>query len=54
MTKHILKIGIVVFSILTTSCNKWLDLSPQDGITKQEFWKTKEDVKAALNLFFCS
>jgi hypothetical protein len=54
MTKHILKIGIVVFSILTTSCNKWLDLSPQDGITKQEFWKTKEDVKAALNGIYSS
>jgi len=31
-----------------TSCNKFLDLSPQDGITKQEFWKSKEDVKAAV------
>ncbi|MEJ2883190.1 RagB/SusD family nutrient uptake outer membrane protein [Pedobacter sp. GR22-6] len=31
-----------------SSCNKFLDLSPQDGITKQEFWRTKEDVKAAV------
>jgi hypothetical protein len=30
------------------SCSKWLDLQPQDGITKDEFWKTKEDVRAAL------
>ena len=34
--------------ILTTSCEKWLDLKPQDGIIKQNFWKTKEDVKAAV------
>ena len=30
------------------SCSKWLDLQPQDGITRSEFWKTKEDVRAAL------
>lgn len=34
--------------ILSTSCNKYLDLQPQDGITKAKFWKTKEDVKAAV------
>lgn len=34
--------------ILTTSCEKWLDLKPQDGIIRQNFWKTKEDVKAAV------
>lgn len=30
------------------SCSKWLDLQPQDGITRSEFWQTKEDVRAAL------
>jgi hypothetical protein len=34
--------------MLTTSCEKWLDLKPQDGIIRQNFWKTKEDVKAAV------
>lgn len=34
--------------MLTTSCSKWLELKPQDGIIKQNFWKTKEDVKAAV------
>ncbi|WP_293882901.1 MULTISPECIES: RagB/SusD family nutrient uptake outer membrane protein [unclassified Sphingobacterium] len=39
---------IAAGSILLNSCNKWLDLQPQDGITRAEFWKTKEDVHAAL------
>jgi starch-binding outer membrane protein, SusD/RagB family len=30
------------------SCKKWLDLQPQDGITGAEFWKTKEQVQAAV------
>jgi hypothetical protein len=34
--------------MLTSSCSKWLDLKPQDGIIRQNFWKTKEDVKAAV------
>ena len=37
-----------------TGCKKWLDLKPQDGIIKEEFWKTKEQVKACCiwYLFF--
>lgn len=30
------------------SCKKWLDLKPQDGITGADYWKTKEQVQAAL------
>ncbi len=30
------------------SCKKYLDLQPQDGITGAEFWKTKEQVQAAV------
>lgn len=30
------------------SCKKWLDLQPQDGLTGAEFWKTKEQVQAAV------
>ena len=29
-------------------CKKYLDLQPLDGIIKQEFWKTKEQVKASV------
>ena len=38
---------VVVFSSLS-SCKKWLDLQPQDGITGAEFWKTKEQVQASV------
>jgi len=55
MTKKIFQTAfILVVLFCSTSCNKWLDLQPQDGITKQEFWKTKEDVKAALNGIYSS
>jgi hypothetical protein len=38
--------GVLVIS--TTSCKKWLDLKPQDGIVREEFWQTKEQVNAAV------
>jgi len=46
------KISIYVFCLSMllpgVSCNKYLDLEPQDGITNTEFWKTKEQVHAAV------
>lgn len=36
------------------SCKKWLDLKPQDGIVKDEFWKTKEQVAAAVTGIYAS
>jgi starch-binding outer membrane protein, SusD/RagB family len=40
--------GLLLALTFATSCNKWLELAPQDGITRQEYWKTKEDINAAL------
>ena len=31
-----------------SSCNKWLELKPQDGIVGAEFWLTKEQVQSAV------
>lgn len=45
---------IAWISMLVCSCDKWLDLQPQDGITQAEFWKTKEDVRAALTGIYSS
>ncbi|MCX6335084.1 MAG: RagB/SusD family nutrient uptake outer membrane protein [Bacteroidia bacterium] len=39
---------IVLAVMLGTSCEKWLDLKPEDGIIRQNFWKTKEDVKSSV------
>ena len=41
--------GILLLLLITTgSCKKWLTLQPQDGITRQEFWKTKEQIQSAV------
>jgi hypothetical protein len=36
------------------SCKKWLELKPQDGIVREEFWKTKEQVDAAVTGIYAS
>lgn len=43
-----IKFSLLLMVLAGTSCNKWLDLQPQDGITGAEFWKTKEQVHAAV------
>ena len=49
MIQKIKYLMLLLFAVmLTTSCNQWLDLKPQDGIIRQNFWKTKEDVKSAV------
>ncbi|MEJ6979476.1 RagB/SusD family nutrient uptake outer membrane protein [Pedobacter sp. P351] len=49
MIKNIIyKITIVLFIISSSSCNKWLELEPQDGLIRQEYWKTKEQVESAV------
>jgi hypothetical protein len=48
MKKTILYTLMLLLLLPATSCKKWLDLKPQDGIVKEEFWKTKEQVKAAV------
>ena len=34
--------------LMQFSCNEWLDLQPPGGLTRDEFWKTKEDVESVL------
>ncbi len=46
--KIILKISCLTLLLTAISCNKWLDLQPEDGITGAEFWQTKEQVGAAV------
>jgi hypothetical protein len=48
MRKRFLYILIAVTTLISAGCKKWLDLKPQDGIIKEEFWKTKEQVGAAV------
>lgn len=48
MKKISLIILILLGSLLFNSCDKWLYLEPEDGIILQDFWKSKEDVHAAV------
>ena len=41
-------LAIFTLFIAVTSCDDYLDLRPQDGIIREEFWKTKEDIQAAV------
>lgn len=48
--------GIILFALvsLTSSCKKWLTLQPQDGIIRQEYWQTKEQVQSAVTGCYAS
>jgi starch-binding outer membrane protein, SusD/RagB family len=41
---------IVLFLIITFqfSCESWMELIPPQGLIREEFWKTKEDVEAVV------
>lgn len=49
-----IKIAFLLVLLSGVSCNKWLDLEPLDGITGAEFWKTKEQVQAAVTGAYAS
>jgi hypothetical protein len=36
------------------SCKKWLSLKPQNGIVREDFWQTKEQVDAAVTGIYAS
>lgn len=46
----LLAIPMITFN----SCSDWLDLEPGDGVARTEYWRTKEDVKSALNGIYIS
>ena len=45
---------MAVGAVGVSSCNKWLELKPQDGIIRQEFWQTKEQVQSAVTGMYAS
>lgn len=38
----------IMFVSVSTSCNKWLELKPGDGLVKQDYWSTKEQLQSAV------
>ncbi|NGM64589.1 RagB/SusD family nutrient uptake outer membrane protein [Sphingobacterium sp. SGR-19] len=54
---HIFKksISVLALALLSfSSCNKWLELKPQEGVVAEDYWKTKEQVRAAVNGLYIS
>ena len=47
MKYKLILIGTLIFFSFN-SCTDWLDLTPPDGLVKDEFWKSKEDIEAVL------
>jgi starch-binding outer membrane protein, SusD/RagB family len=43
--KHIL---IILILIIQASCSEWIELIPPEGLIREEFWQTKEDVEAVV------
>jgi hypothetical protein len=39
---------LTLMLLIQVSCNSWMELIPPEGLIKEEFWKTKEDVEAVL------
>ncbi|MXV17341.1 RagB/SusD family nutrient uptake outer membrane protein [Pedobacter sp. HMF7056] len=44
----IIKATLIVTLVMASSCNKWLELKPQDGLVREDFWKTKEQLQSAV------
>ncbi|WP_243348793.1 RagB/SusD family nutrient uptake outer membrane protein [Parabacteroides sp. FAFU027] len=40
--------------IATPGCSDWLDLKPTDGVPRQDYWKTKEDVSSFMTGIYSS
>ena len=38
----------IVITLLLSGCNEFLELVPPDGLVRDEYWKSKEDVEATL------
>lgn len=48
MRTKIIYIVTIFIAMLNLSCDSYLDLKPENGTIREEFWKTKEDIRAAV------
>lgn len=46
--KYIIILLLAMQWLTFTSCNDWLNLMPSDGVPVNEYWKTKEEVRAVV------
>lgn len=50
----IIKYTVVLFVLLSSSCNKWLDLLPPNEQVTDRYWNNKEEVEAVLGSAYVS
>lgn len=41
-------ITIILMAFMYSGCSKWLDIKPENGLSKADYWKTKEQVQAMV------
>lgn len=44
----VLLVCLLLLCLTGSSCKKWLELKPEDGLIDQEYWQTKEQLKGAV------
>ena len=54
MTKNLKYIILAILALQLSACSDWLTLEPEDGVTREEFWQTKEQVNSAVIGCYCS
>jgi hypothetical protein len=48
-TMKFFKTAILLATITSiTACDAWLDVQPEDGVVRERYWQTKEEVRAAV------
>jgi hypothetical protein len=50
--KYMKRIMVISLLIVLASCDKYLDLEPENDLIRQEFWQTKDDVDAVLSAMY--
>lgn len=49
MIKHIKFTTLLILCVLlSSSCKKWLELTPNDGIVRDNYWQTQDQIRAAV------
>ena len=48
LKQHYIKILFAITILFLGSCKDWLYLEPENGIVRDDFWKSKDDVQAAM------
>ncbi len=48
MKMNVKYILLLILLLPQVSCNNWMDLVPPEGLIREEFWQTKEDVRSVV------